>query len=159
MLTLLVFSPTDGRGAQRPSTTACQPIVSRTLYQERLNAGESSTTHSRTSSAACWRPGGRATPSPRVLAARARPRERLCDAFSSGPTRYPVYRRLLKLTLEELRVNENHLRQLWQQMADLLAAHYAAVQRLGEVPVSCSSGRHISTLGSRSPRCSTTDSC
>lgn len=45
-----------------------------------------------------------------------------------------AYRRLLKLTLEELRVIEDHLGQLDQQMADLLAAHHDAVQRLAEVP-------------------------
>ena len=58
----------------------------------------------------------------------------LCDAFQACPTLHPVYRRLLKLTLEELRVIEDHLGQLDQQMADLLAAHHDAVQRLAEVP-------------------------
>ena len=47
---------------------------------------------------------------------------------------HPVYRRLLKLTLEELRVIEDRLGELDQQMADLLAAHHDAVRRLGEVP-------------------------
>jgi transposase len=60
--------------------------------------------------------------------------EQLCDAFEACPTLHPVYRRLLKLTLEELRVIEDHLGQLDQQMADLLAAHHDAVQRLAEVP-------------------------
>ena len=60
--------------------------------------------------------------------------DQLCDAFQACPTLHPVYRRLLKLTLEELRVIEDHLGQLDQQMADLLAAHYDAVQRLAEVP-------------------------
>lgn len=60
--------------------------------------------------------------------------EQLCDAFQACPTLHPVYRRLLKLTLEELRVIEDHLGQLDQQMADLLAAHHEAVQRLAEVP-------------------------
>jgi hypothetical protein len=46
----------------------------------------------------------------------------LCDVFSAGPTLHPVYRRLLQLTLEELRLIEEHLGQLDQQMADLLAA-------------------------------------
>jgi transposase len=41
---------------------------------------------------------------------------------------------LLKLTLEELRLIEDHLGQLDQQMADLLAVHHDAVQRLAEVP-------------------------
>jgi transposase len=44
------------------------------------------------------------------------------------------YRRLLKLTLEELQLIEDHLGQLDQQMADLLTEHYEAVQRLAEVP-------------------------
>ena len=74
-----------------------------------------------------------------ALAALAAPRLRatpgqLCDAFQACPTLHPVYRRLLKLTLEELRVIEDHLGQLDQQMADLLAAHHDAVQRLAEVP-------------------------
>ena len=45
-----------------------------------------------------------------------------------------MYRRLLKLTLEELRVIEDHLGQLDQQMADLLTSHHEAVQRLAEIP-------------------------
>jgi transposase len=76
---------------------------------------------------------------PAALAMLAAPRLRatpaiLCDAFQACPTLHPVYRRLLKLTLEELRVIEDHLGQLDQQMADLLAAHHDAVQRLAEVP-------------------------
>ena len=76
---------------------------------------------------------------PAALAALAAPRlratpEQLCDAFQACPTLHPVYRRLLKLTLEELRVIEDHLGQLDQQMADLLAEHHDAVQRLAEVP-------------------------
>jgi transposase len=60
--------------------------------------------------------------------------EQLRDAFHACPTLHPVYRRLLRLTLEELRVIEDHLGQLDQQMADLLAAHHDAVHRLAEVP-------------------------
>jgi transposase len=60
--------------------------------------------------------------------------EQLCDAFQACPTLHPLYRRLLKLTLEELRLIEGHLGQLDQQMADLLAVHHDAVQRLAEVP-------------------------
>jgi transposase len=76
---------------------------------------------------------------PAALAALATPRlratgQQLRDAFSAGPTLHPVYRRLLKLTLEELHVIEDHLGQLDQQMADLLAEHHDAVQRLAEVP-------------------------
>jgi hypothetical protein len=51
----------------------------------------------------------------------------LSDALSAGATLHPVYRRLLKLTLEELRLIEEHLGQLDQQMADLLGEHHEAV--------------------------------
>jgi transposase len=76
---------------------------------------------------------------PATLAALADQRLRatalqLSDAFSASTTLNPVYRRLLKLTLEELRLIEDHLGQLDQQMADLLAEHHDAVQRLAEVP-------------------------
>jgi transposase len=76
---------------------------------------------------------------PAALAKLAAPRlratpEQLCDAFQACPTLHPVWGQLLKLTLEELRVIEDHLEQLDQQMADLLVAHHDAVQRLAEVP-------------------------
>src|SRR5262249_39743521 len=58
----------------------------------------------------------------------------LSDAFRACTTLNPVYRRLLKLTLEELRLIDDHLGQLDQQMADLLTEHHEAVQRLAEVP-------------------------
>ena len=62
---------------------------------------------------------------PAALATLAAPRlratpEQLCDAFHASATLHPVYRRLLTLTLEELRLIEDHLGQLDQQMADLL---------------------------------------
>jgi transposase len=76
---------------------------------------------------------------PAALATLAAPRlratpEQLCDAFQASATLHPVYRRLLALTLEELRMIEDHVGQLDQQMADLLTAHHDAVQRLAEVP-------------------------
>ena len=40
----------------------------------------------------------------------------------------------MKLTLEELRVIEDHLAQLDQQMAEILGHHHDAVHRLAEVP-------------------------
>jgi transposase len=58
----------------------------------------------------------------------------LADALEACAMLHPVYRRLLTLTLDELRLLEDHLRQLDQQMADLLAPHHEAVQRLAEVP-------------------------
>src|SRR5262245_66272793 len=56
------------------------------------------------------------------------------SSVDGAPSSHDVYRRLLKLTLEELRVIEDHLGQLDQQMADLLAAHHDAAQRLAEIP-------------------------
>lgn len=58
----------------------------------------------------------------------------LCDAFRACTTLNPVYRRLVKLTLDELRLIEEHLVQLDLEMAQLLARHHDAVQRLAEVP-------------------------
>jgi transposase len=76
---------------------------------------------------------------PAALAARADSRlratpDQLRDAFGACADLHPVYRRLLKLTLDELRLIEDQLAQLDQQMADLLTAHHVAVQRLAEVP-------------------------
>jgi transposase len=76
---------------------------------------------------------------PATLAALADQRLRataaqLCNALSACTTLHPVYRRLLKLTLEELRLIEDHLGQLDQQMALLLGQQHDAVQRLAEVP-------------------------
>ncbi len=69
----------------------------------------------------------RRSPPPCNAAAIVRRLQRLPDAASS-------LRRLVKLTLDELRIINDHLDQLDQQMADLLAEHHAAVQRLAEVP-------------------------
>jgi transposase len=60
--------------------------------------------------------------------------DQLRDVFGACTDLHPVYRRLVKLTLEELRVIEDHLAQLDQQMADLLSQHHDAVHRLAEVP-------------------------
>ncbi|PYQ84004.1 MAG: IS110 family transposase [Acidobacteria bacterium] len=60
--------------------------------------------------------------------------EQLRDAFGACADLHAVYRRLVKLTLDELRVIEDHLAQLDQQMAQLLAYYHDAVQRLAEVP-------------------------
>jgi transposase len=60
--------------------------------------------------------------------------DQLRDAFGACADLHPVYRRLVKLTLDELRTIEDHLTQLDQQMAQLLAHHHDAVQRLAEVP-------------------------
>ena len=60
--------------------------------------------------------------------------EQLCDALGACTALHPVYRRLIKLTLEELRVIDEHLAQLDHEMAQLLSAHQPAVQRLAAVP-------------------------
>jgi transposase len=60
--------------------------------------------------------------------------EQLCDALGACTNLHPVYRRLLKLTLDELGQIEDHVAQLDQEMAGLLSQHQDAVQRLAEVP-------------------------
>jgi transposase len=60
--------------------------------------------------------------------------DQLRDAFGACADLHPVYRRLVKLTLDEFRLIEDQLAQLDQQMAQLLAHHHDAVHRLAEVP-------------------------
>jgi hypothetical protein len=59
--------------------------------------------------------------------------EQLRDAFGVCAALHPVYRRLVKLTLDELPTIEDHLTQLDQQMAQLLAHHHAAVKAKGTI--------------------------
>jgi transposase len=58
----------------------------------------------------------------------------LCDALGACAELQPVYRRLLKMFLEELQLIEQQIGQLDQQMAALLSPHQEAVQRLAEIP-------------------------
>jgi transposase len=60
--------------------------------------------------------------------------DQLCDALGACTDLHPVYRRLLKMVLDELRVIEDHIAQLDQEMAGLLSPYQPAVQRLAEVP-------------------------
>jgi transposase len=60
--------------------------------------------------------------------------EALQDALGVCAQLDPVYRRLLQLTLEELRLIDQHLDALDQEMARLIAGHHAAVEHLAEVP-------------------------
>jgi transposase len=60
--------------------------------------------------------------------------EQLCDALGACTELNVVYRRLLKMALEELRLIDEQICQLDQEMAILLSPHQAAVQRLAEVP-------------------------
>lgn len=58
----------------------------------------------------------------------------LCDALGACTELTPIYRRLLKMFLEELQLIEKQIRQLDQEMATLLSDHQEAVVRLAEVP-------------------------
>src|SRR5438477_6219908 len=60
--------------------------------------------------------------------------EQLCDALGACTQLNPVYRRLLKMTLEQLQILEQQTGQLDQELATLLHPHQDAVQRLAEVP-------------------------
>src|SRR5712664_2751260 len=58
----------------------------------------------------------------------------LCDALGACTDLKPVYRRLLRMALEQLQFLEQQIGQLDQEMASLLSQHQHAVQRLAEVP-------------------------
>jgi transposase len=60
--------------------------------------------------------------------------EQLCDALGACTQLNPVYRRLVKLALEELRLIDDQIGRLDREMASLLSAHQDAVQRLAEIP-------------------------
>src|SRR6266498_318019 len=58
----------------------------------------------------------------------------LCDALGACTELNPVYRRLLKMFLEELQLIDQQIGQLDKEMATLLSQDQAAVERLAEVP-------------------------
>jgi transposase len=60
--------------------------------------------------------------------------DQLRDALGACTDLHPVYRRLVHMALDELRLLEEQIGQLDQEMAHLLGQHQAAVQRLAEVP-------------------------
>jgi len=60
--------------------------------------------------------------------------EQLRDAMAACRELSPVYRRLLKMALEDLQLIEKQIGQLEQEIADLLRPHQDQVQRLTEVP-------------------------
>ena len=60
--------------------------------------------------------------------------EQLRDTLGASTELNPVYRRLLKMALEELQLIEEQIGQLDQEMANLLSYHQDAVKRLAEVP-------------------------
>src|SRR6266446_10085610 len=76
---------------------------------------------------------------PTVLAALADERlrttpEQLCDALGACTELNAVYRRLLKMALEELRLIDEQIGELDKELASLLSQHQDAVQRLAEMP-------------------------
>ena len=60
--------------------------------------------------------------------------EQLADALGACRDLHPVYRQLVRMTLEELRVIEDQITELDQQMAELIRRHQDAVERLAAVP-------------------------
>jgi len=86
---------------------------------------------------------------PAALAALADQRLRatstqLRDALGACTELNPVYRRLVKMALEELQRIEQQIGQLDQEMASLLRQHQDAVQRVAEVPgLGVDSAQHI----------------
>jgi transposase len=60
--------------------------------------------------------------------------EQLCDALGACTDLKPVYRRLLKMALEQSQFLAQQISQLDQEMATLLRQHQGAVERLAEVP-------------------------
>ena len=76
---------------------------------------------------------------PATLAALAHQRWRatsaeLRDALGACTELNPVYRRLVRLALDDLQLIEQQIGQLDQEIASLLREHQDAVQRLAEVP-------------------------
>src|SRR6266851_2098161 len=60
--------------------------------------------------------------------------EQLCDALGACMDLNPVYRRLLKMMLEELQLIEEQIGKLDKEMANLLQPYQDQVKRLTEVP-------------------------
>jgi len=64
---------------------------------------------------------------------RATPQQ-LCNALGASKELNQVYRRLLKMALEDLQLIEKQINQLDHEVANLLSQYRDAVQRLAEVP-------------------------
>lgn len=76
---------------------------------------------------------------PAALAAMAHQRlqatpQQLCDALGAVRELNPVYRRLVKMAIDELQLIEQQMDQLDQEIANLLKPYEDTVQRLAEVP-------------------------
>jgi len=60
--------------------------------------------------------------------------EQLRDALGASAQLNGVFRRLLKMALEELQMIEKHIEQLDREAMELLREHQEVVQRVAEVP-------------------------
>src|SRR5262249_43030081 len=60
--------------------------------------------------------------------------EQLCDALGACTQLNPVYRRLLKMALQQVRLIDQQIGRLDGELASLLSAHQDAVRRLAEIP-------------------------
>lgn len=70
--------------------------------------------------------------------------EELRDALGASAELNPIYRELLKMSLEELKLMEEQMEKLDQELGILLKAHQDAVQRVAEVPgLGADSGQQI----------------
>jgi transposase len=79
------------------------------------------------------------TTSPEAIATLADQRlrataQQLSDALGACRDIHPLDRQLLKMALEELKLMEEQIDKLEQEMASLLCGHQNVVQRLAEVP-------------------------
>ena len=77
--------------------------------------------------------------------------DQLCDALGACTNLEPVFRRLIKMMLEQLQFLEQQIGELDREMATLLKQHQDAVERLVEVPgLGADSAQH--SLHPRNPR-------
>jgi transposase len=60
--------------------------------------------------------------------------EQLRDALGACAQLHPFYRELVKMSLAELKLMEEQIEKLDQEMSELLGVHQQAVQRIAEVP-------------------------
>jgi hypothetical protein len=58
----------------------------------------------------------------------------LCDALDASRQLSGVYRRLLKMTLDELQLLETHIEKLEREAMGLMQAHQEVIRRVAEVP-------------------------
>jgi transposase len=58
----------------------------------------------------------------------------LCDALGACTELRPIYRRLLKMFLEELQFIDQQISELDHELASLLSRHHDAVVHLAEIP-------------------------